>query len=150
MIASIHSRSFALCLLNLSLFLVFLCELVVCLEWIGLAVGKSCCCRLSSLQHGCNLAHRWPSFSWPEEETHAAVIFSFQCSFEDHAHIYTADHIENVLFFHLNLEITKMVCRLKVLVTFNMFKAPLSSLVYVALADKAFSSNTYWHLVMWM
>ncbi len=36
-----------------------------------------------------------------------------------------------------------MVCRLKVLVTFNMFKAPLSSLVYVALADKAFSSNTY-------
>lgn len=82
-------------------------------------------------------------FSHDPKKKHAAVIFSFQCSFGEHTCIYTADHIENVLFFHLNLEITKMVCRLKVLVTFNTFKAPLSSLVYVALADKAFSSNTY-------
>ncbi len=77
------------------------------------------------------------------KKKHAVVIVSFQCSLGEHTHIYTANHIENVLFFHLNLEITKMVCRLKVLVTFNMFKAPLSSLVYVALAHKAFSFNTY-------
>jgi len=38
---------------------------------------------------GCNLAHRWPSFSWPEEETHAAVIFSFQCFFGEHARMCT-------------------------------------------------------------
>ncbi len=146
MIASIHSRSCALCLLHLALFLVFLCKLVVCLEWIGLAVGKRCCCRLSSLQNGCNLAHRLPSFSWPEEETRCGDSFFPMFFRGTYTHLYCRPYWKCVIF-HLNLEITKMVCRLKVLVTFNMFKAPLSSLVYVALADKAFSSNTYWHLV---